>query len=126
MIADVDLCREILFKYADEPCYPTQIQFKNLLGLFPDRSKSELQFNLIALKDAGLLDLKYKHQATLSGGGIVLIGSIRGLSPHKGSEFVQNARNPKLWEAAKEKCVSQIGELAIGRIFELLVNVPLG
>ena len=58
MIADVKLCRDILFRYADEDGYPSKIQLNNLLKLYSERSEEEVIFNVLALKDAGLLDAR--------------------------------------------------------------------
>ena len=124
MLTDVNLCREILFKYADEPCYPTKIQADDLYTMFPDRPTVEVDFNLIALDRAGLLIVDHCWIGSRASSQYY-IGAIHGISPHKGSEFVRNARNPKLWEAAKQECLRRLGELALGRMEELVNSLPL-
>ena len=55
MITDVDLCRDILFRYADEQHYPSRIQLDHLYAIYSEKSEDEVLFNVLALKDAGLL-----------------------------------------------------------------------
>ena len=49
MIADVKLCRDILFRYADEESYPSKIQLNDLMKFHSERSEEEIIFNVLAL-----------------------------------------------------------------------------
>ena len=121
MTTDVELCKEIVFKYADEPCFPTKIQFEDLVRLFPDRRPDELQFNLIALDEAGLLSVTHQSEASFDG-PYVLIGTIYGLTPYKGSEFVRHARSTKRWKEKVAECSKLYGDVMLGRMIDLLIS----
>ena len=124
MTADVELCKQILYTYADEPCYPTQIQFDDLKELFSDEEVDKLEFNLIALSDAGLLDIEWKWDYT-AGLRWVHIKWIHGLKPYIGSEFVAQTRNPKRWNKLTEFSKSVAGEVTLSLVLEAIkASVP--
>lgn len=125
MTADVELCRKILYKYADEPCYPTQIQFENLAKLFPDERVDTLEFNLIALNESGLLDMEWSWQYTLADRW-VQIKWIHGLRPYIGSEFVAQTRNPQRWKKLVETSRAAAGEVTLNLLLEAIKSSLAG
>ena len=125
MIADVELCREILFRYADEDCYPSRIQLRDLESIYADRTTEEIVFNILALKEAGLLEARIKLQVGADLHSLIVDNGIIGLTPHLGSEFVRHARSDKLWKAAIKKFGDAGMEAALSRMFEVLTTTPL-
>ncbi len=121
MTTDPDLCRDILFKYADERQHPSDIDFEDLAKEFPKLAPGELEFNLMALEEAGLLVVFYERIATFDGVTYV-IHSIDGLTPYKGSEFISRARKSNFWENAKKACTEQYGSVILGRMIEILMS----
>ena len=126
MIADVELCRDILFRYADEECYPSRIQLEDLYSIYSNRGEDEILFNVLALKDAGLLHARIELivGADLHSG--VKDMGIIGLTPHVGSEFVHHARSDKLWKAAMKKFTEAGMDAGLSRIFDVLKSMPIG
>ena len=121
MTTDPDLCREILFKYADERRHPSDINFEDLAQEFQELAPGELEFNLIAMEEAGLLVVFYERVSTYAGVSYV-IHSIDGLTPYKGSEFVSRARKSSFWNDAKKACTEQYGSVILGRMIEMLMS----
>ena len=126
MITDVELCRDILFQYADEKCYPTKIQLRDLYSMYSDRTEEEILFNILALKSAGLLEARIELivGADLHSG--VKDGGIIGLTPHLGSEFVHHARSEKLWKMAMKNFSDAGMDAALSRVFDVLTRLPIG
>ena len=126
MIADVELCRDILLRYAEEKCYPSRIQLENLYSIYPERTEDEILFNILALKESGLLHARIELivGADLHAG--VKDMGIIGLTPHLGSEFVHHARSDKLWKTAVGKFGDAGMNAALSRMFDVLTNLPLG
>ena len=125
MIADVKLCRDILFRYADEGSYPSKIQLNDLLEFYSERSEDEIIFNVLALKDAGLLDARIELKIGADLHSLVIDKGILGLTPHLGSEFVHHARSEKLWKTALKKFGDAGMDSALSRMFDVLTNIPL-
>ena len=126
MITDVELCRDILFRYADEECYPSRIQLEQLYSIYSDRSEDEILFNVLALKDAGLLHARIELMVGSDLHAGVNDMGIIGLTPHLGSEFVHHARSDKLWKAAMKKFSDSGMDAALSRIFDVLTSTALG
>ena len=126
MITDVELCRDILFRYADEECYPSRIQLEDLYSIYSGRNEDEILFNVLALKDAGLLHARIELivGADLHTG--VKDMGIIGLTPHLGSDFVHHARSDKLWKAAIKKFGDAGMNATLSRMFDVLTSLPLG
>ena len=120
MISDAELCRDILYLYADEPHYPSKIQWQELCQAFPDRTTEELKLNVQALQEAGLLNAKINY---IADNRIIQIGFIVGLFPYKGSEFVHNARSSKIWNAAMNKIKQEGVSFSLNRLYELLTTI---
>lgn len=126
MITDVNLCRDILFRYADEQHYPSRIQLEDLYSIYSEKSEEEILFNVLALKDAGLLHARIELMVGADLHAGVKDMGIIGLTSHLGSEFVHHARSDKLWKAAIRK-FSDVGmDAALSRMFDILTNLPIG
>lgn len=125
MIADVKLCRDILFRYADEESYPSNIQLNDLMKFYSERSEEEIIFNVLALKDAGLLDARIELKIGADLHSLVVDKGIVGLTPHLGSEFVHHARGDKLWKTALMKFGDAGMDAALSRMFDVLTNIAL-
>ena len=125
MIADVKLCRDILFRYADEESYPSNIQLNDLMKFYSERSEEEIIFNVLALKDAGLLDARIELKIGADLHSLVVDKGIVGLTPHLGSEFVHHARSDKLWKTALKKFGDAGMDAALSRMFNVLTNIAL-
>ena len=125
MITDVELCREILFRYANENFYPSRIQLEDLYSLHSDRSEEEILFNVLALKDAGLLDARIELMVGADLHAGVKDGGIVGLTPHLGSEFVHHARSNKLWKTAMQRFGDAGMDAALSRMFDVLTRLPI-
>ena len=125
MIADVKLCRDILFRYADEESYPSNIQLNDLMKFYSERSEEEIIFNVLALKDAGLLDARIELKIGADLHSLVVDKGIVGLTPHLGSEFVHHARSDKLWKTALKKFGDAGMDAALSRMFDVLTNIAL-
>ena len=125
MITDVELCREILFRYAEEQYYPSRIQLEDLYSIYSDRSEDEILFNVLALKDARLLHARIELMVGADLHAGVNDMGIIGLTPHLGSEFVHHARSDNLWKKAIKKFGDAGMNAAISRMFEVLTNLPL-
>lgn len=125
MIADLELCRDILFKYAEEECYPSKIQLDDLLDIYFERSQDQIVFNVLALKEAGLLDARIELSVGADLHSVVIDKGIIGLTPHLGSEFVHHARSEKLWKMALNKFGDAGMGAALSRMFDVLTNLPL-
>ena len=126
MITDVELCREILFRYADENCYPSRIQLNDLYSIYSERDADEILFNVLALKDAGLLHARIDLMVGADLHAGVKDMGIIGLTPHLGSEFVHHARSDKLWKKAVKKFGDAGMNAALSRMFDVLTHLPLG
>ena len=126
MITDVEFCRDILFKYADETSYPSRIQLDDLIASYSDRSEEEVLFNVLALKEAGLLDARIELKLGADLHSVVIDKGIVGLTPHLGSEFVHHARSDKLWKAAIKRFSDAGMEVALSRMLDVLTTTPLG
>ena len=125
MITDVKLCRDILFRYADEECYPSKIQLEDLVRIYSERSEDEIVFNLLALKDAGLLDARIELKVGADLHSLVIDRGIVGLTPHLGSEFVHHAKSEKLWKKAVRKFGDAGMDATLSRMFDVLTNMAL-
>ena len=125
MIADVKLCRDILFRYADEDSYPSNIQLNDLMKFYSERSEEEIIFNVLALKDAELLDARIELKIGADLHSLVVDKGIVGLTPHLGSEFVHHARSEKLWKTALQKFGNAGMDAALSRMFDVLTNIAL-
>lgn len=126
MITDVELCRDILFRYADEKHYPSRIQLEDLYALYAERSEEEILFNVLALKDAGLLHARVELMVGADLHAGVKDMGIIGLTPHLGSEFVHHARSDKLWKTAIRKFGDAGMDVALARMFQILTALPIG
>ena len=126
MIADIELCRDILFKYADEQHYPSQIQLNDLVSIYSNRTEEEVIFNVLALRDAGLLDARIELKVGADLHSLVIDKGIIGLTPHLGSEFVRHARSDKLWKAAIKRFSDAGMEAALSRMVDFLTTTPIG
>lgn len=126
MITDIELCRDIQFRYADEKCYPSKIQLDDLYCIYSERSEDEILFNILALKEAGLLHARIELMVGADLHAGVKDNGIIGLTPHLGSEFVHHARSEKLWKAAIKKFGDAGMNAALSRMFELLTSTPIG
>ena len=120
MISDAELCRDILYLYADEPRYPSRIQWQELCQAFPRHTPEELKLNVLALHHADLLDVDIKK---IVDNRMTHIHFIRGLSPYRGSEFVHNARSNKIWNAAIEKIKKEGVSFSLSRLYDLLTTI---
>ena len=125
MITDVELCRDILFRYADEKCYPSRIQLEDLYSIYSERNKDEILFNVLALKEAGLLHARIELMVGADLHAGVKDRGIIGLTPDLGSEFVHHARSEKLWTAAVKKFGDAGMNAALSRMFAVLTGLPL-
>lgn len=125
MITDVDLCRDILFRYADEQHYPSRIQLDHLYAIYSEKSEDEVLFNVLALKDAGLLHARIELVVGADLHSGIRDNGIIGLTPHLGSEFVHHARSDKLWKAAARKFSDAGMDAALSRMFDILTSLPL-
>lgn len=125
MITNIKLCRDILFRYAEEEHYPSRVQLNDLVDLYPDHTDDELLFNVLALKDAGLLDARIELRVGADLHSIVIDKGIVGLTPHKGSEFVHHAKSDKLWKKALEKFADAGMEASLSRLFAVLTTMSL-
>ena len=125
MIADVKLCRDILFRYADEDSYPSKIQLNDLMKFYSERSEEEIIFNVLALKDAGLLDVRIELKIGADLHSLAVDKGIAGLTPHLGSEFVHHARSDKLWKTALKQFGDAGMDAALSRMFDVLTNIAL-
>lgn len=125
MIADVKLCRDILFRYADEDSYPSKIQLNDLLKSYSERCEEEIIFNVLAVKDAGLLDARIELKIGADLHSLIVDKGIVGLTPHLGSEFVHHARSEKLWKTALRKFGDAGMDAALSRMFDVLTNIAL-
>lgn len=125
MITDVELCRKILFRYADETCYPSRIQLDDLYSIYSERSEEDILFNVLALKNAGLLDARIELMVGADLHAGVKDMGIIGLTPHLGSEFVHHARSDKLWKMAMKKFSDAGMDAALSRVFDVLTRLPI-
>ena len=125
MITDVELRRKILFRYADETCYPSRIQLDDLYSIHSERSDEEILFNILALKNAGLLDARIELMVGADLHAGVKDMGIIGLTPHLGSEFVHHARSDKLWKMAMKKFSDAGMDAALSRVFDVLTRLPI-
>ena len=124
MITDVELCRKILFRYAEEKCYPSKIQLNDLVGIYSNRSEEEIVFNVLALRDAGLLDARIELKVGADLHSYINYKGIIGLSPHLGSEFVHHAKSEKLWNVALKKFRDVGMDATLSRMFDVLTQIP--
>ena len=125
MITDVELCRDILLRYAEEGCYPSKIQLDDLISIYSERGEDEIVFNILALKDAGLLDARIELKVGADLHSFIVDKGIIGLTPHLGSEFVHHAKSEKLWKTALKKFGDAGMEAALSRMVEVLTNSSL-
>lgn len=125
MITDMELCREILLRYADEDCYQSKIQLSNLISIYSNRSEDEIVFNILALKDAGLLDARIELKVGADLHSYVKDMGIIGLTPYLGSEFVHHAKSDKLWKKALKIFTDAGMEAALPRMIDILTKLPL-
>ena len=125
MITDIELCRSILFRYAEEKHYPSKIQLDNLIALYPERSDEEIIFHVVALKDAALLDTRIEVVMGADFHSLVRNNGIKGLTPHLGSEFVHHAKSDKLWKKAVKKFGDAGMEATLSRLVTVLTSMPL-
>lgn len=125
MITDVELCREIPFRYAKEPYYPSRIQLEDLYSIYSDQSEDEILFNVLALKDAELMHARIELMVGADlHAGVKDLG-ITSLTPHLGFEFVHHARSDNLWKSATKKFGDAGMNAAPSRMFEVLTSLPL-
>ena len=124
MILDAEFTRDILFVYADEKEWPSKIGLKVLRARFPEHREDAILFHLKRCQEAGLLDAQIGRSQSLTGPAAYFIGSIDGLT-YRGSEFVLNARNPRLWEKAVDKCIAEAGHIGLTRLMDALMSVAM-
>ena len=95
MRRDLDFCRTILLRVADAPNdEPADLDF-------PDRQEGELVAHVEWLEEAGLLDAELTHDRFGQANGAF----VKRLT-WDGCDFLDAARDPSLWEKAKEKFLS--------------------
>jgi len=112
---DMDLVRTILLHFEEKKDFrhqkPEDFQFAG----FDERT---IAYHVDLMYEAGLLSC----EATRSRGKERLVQAIPYRLTWQGHEFLDAARNPKVWEQAK----STFREKAIGMSFDLLREVLIG
>ena len=110
MKRDMDLVRKILFKIEELPQYSNQWADVPIDGY----SKDEIDYHLVILMDAGLIDA-----SRVSNIRDVIWKAVR--LTWEGHEFLDAARDNGRWEKAKTT-MNQVGGFALDVMKQLLVQ----
>ena len=111
-----DCMRDVLLVVEEHLPLNDSLPMTDLISLLPNYSEDELTYTCLKLNEANLLNI---FKVDYPGGAFV--NDIREIT-YAGHNFLENVRDPSLWEKIKQKANS-VGSLSVDVVLAVAANV---